>query len=170
MLWETARRCGGRLERKWEDDTADETREGRRRAEVSGKEEPARRTLTGTAAERERRRDGAIGDGAESARRRPAGREPKVSLAAEWSRAAADARKASRPANAAALAAGAIERRMRERRMKGRVWGGDSAMVVAGDRRRDRGAGFRRGLDRSEMRKETETMHASSDLLPQGCV
>jgi hypothetical protein len=85
--------------------------------------------LTGTAAERERRRDAEIGDGTESARRRLAGSEPKVSLAAVGSRAAEEARKASMPGKAAGATAGAVERR---RRRKGiRVWSGDWAMVVA---------------------------------------
>jgi hypothetical protein len=85
--------------------------------------------LTGTATERERRRDGRIEVGTESARRRPAGREPKVSLVADGSRAAEEARKASMPEKAAAVAAGAIERRRRKRR--DRVWSGDWVMLMA---------------------------------------
>jgi hypothetical protein len=118
-VWESTRRWGRRLERKGAEETAAEMREGREREAEAGKEAPERRTWTGTAAERERRREGRSGDGAESARRSPGGRAAKVSLEAEGSRAAADARKESMPAYAAAVAAGASEiRRGRRSRIR----------------------------------------------------
>jgi hypothetical protein len=126
-VWETARRCGRRLERNWAEETAALTREGRDRPDEAGKEEPARRTWTGTVAERLRKKEGRREVRAESARRRAAGRAAKVSLQADGSRAAADAKKASRPENATAVTAGASEARRKKRI---RVWGGGRAMVA----------------------------------------
>jgi hypothetical protein len=107
------------------EETTAETREGREREAEAGKEAPARRTWTGTAAERERRREGRSGDGAESAPRRPGGRAANVSLEAEGSCAAAAERKESMPAYPAAVVAGASEmkrgRKRRRIRRRGRA-------------------------------------------------
>jgi hypothetical protein len=143
------------------------TREGRDRPEEAGKEEPARRTWTGTVAERFRRKEGRREVRAESARRRAAGRAAKVSLPADGSRAAADARKASRPENATAVTAGPSEARRRKRRS--RVWGGGRAMVA----RRPDGEAEVTSVGGSElqidlgcrMREETGNWVCDEDLL-----
>uniref|UniRef100_A0A0D9WRK1 Uncharacterized protein n=1 Tax=Leersia perrieri TaxID=77586 RepID=A0A0D9WRK1_9ORYZ len=120
--------------RNCEEETAELTKDSRRRPAVEGNESPARRTVTGTWAERERRREGRSGDGAASWRRTAAGRVGKVSLPAEGSRVAAAARKESRPTKGvvAAVAKG-VRKETRSGRRRRRMGGGRA--MAAGRRR-----------------------------------